>query len=35
MASSGGENLVIPVRLERGQKLREIVLRIVVEDEDA
>jgi signal recognition particle receptor subunit beta len=40
-ASSGGktsandENVVVPVRLARGQKLREIVLRIVIEDEEA
>jgi signal recognition particle receptor subunit beta len=30
-----GENLVVPVKLARGQKLREIVLKIVIEDEEA
>lgn len=35
VTSANGENLVVPIRLARGQKLREITLRIVIEDEEA
>jgi hypothetical protein len=33
--ASSPENLVVPVRIPRGQKLREITLRIVIENEEA
>ena len=35
MAASSSDSMVVPVRIPRGQKLREIHLRIVIEDEAA